>query len=305
MLMRQVILCFLAVSGVIVAWREAPREMARWHQARAEVFALRQDNSQAIVQLDKAMESDNSNPQISHVRARYKLAMKDLNGGLEDINRTIELAGEGYSVSLLIERSEVLQRLERHDEAIEDWNLIVEKSQKFMESDHDEVFAAVLTGLIHPLDSALNARAYIRARGNRQLQEGLDDIHEAIRLLESETYRKLHHRLGHNFRQARANYYDTRGYLLYLLDQPVLALQDLSLAIQWTNSSFGYAIARIQTHPLDGGSLAREWDNFVEGLAVIYFHRALVHDRLGNKLEADADLHSAAELGYSPEEGVW
>jgi len=303
--MRRVILCFIAVSGVIVAWQEAPREMARWHQARAEVFVARQDIASAIGQLDKALKSDNSNPHISQVRARYKLAMKDLNGGLDDINRTIELAGESHRVSLLIERSEVLQRLERHDEAIEDWNSIVEKSRNLMESDTDEMFTAVVTGLTHPLDMALNARAYIRARGNRQLQEGLDDIHEAIRLLESETYRKLHHRLGYNFRQTRANYYDTRGYLLYLLDQPALALQDLSLAIQWMNSSFGYAMARIQTHPLDGGSVAREWNSFVEGLAVIYFHRALVHDRLGNKLEVDADLHSAAELGYNPEDGVW
>ena len=60
--MRRIILCFLAVSGVIVAWQEAPREMARWHQANAEVFFARQEISSAIGQLDKALKSDNSNP---------------------------------------------------------------------------------------------------------------------------------------------------------------------------------------------------------------------------------------------------
>ena len=42
-----------------------------------------------------------------------------------------------------------------------------------------------------------------------------------------------------------------------------------------------------------------------ESMAVIYHHRGLVFEKLGNQRQADEDFERAEKFGYDPENGVF
>ena len=107
---------------------------------------------------------------------------------------------------------------------------------------------------------AYNNRAYNLALAGKQLERALEDVETALEL--------------HGPDEA---FLDTRGYLLYLLDRPDEALADLDSAIELRHR-----------HRLGSGNGAGE----------IYYHRALIHQKLGNRNLSDADFRRAKQLGY-------
>ena len=107
---------------------------------------------------------------------------------------------------------------------------------------------------------AYNNRAYNLALAGKQLERALEDVDKALEL--------------HGPDEA---FLDTRGYLLYLLDRPLEALADLDSAIEL-----------LRRHRLRSG----------DGAGEIYYHRALVHQKLGNRDLSDADFRRAKQLGY-------
>jgi tetratricopeptide (TPR) repeat protein len=108
---------------------------------------------------------------------------------------------------------------------------------------------------------ALNNRAYNLALVGRQLDEALRDVERALKL--------------HGPDEA---FLDTRGYVLYLLGRPQEALADLDAAIELMHKR---------------GTLHASG-----GAGEIYYHRALIHQKLGNREQADDDFRRAREFGY-------
>jgi tetratricopeptide (TPR) repeat protein len=71
---------------------------------------------------------------------------------------------------------------------------------------------------------------------------------------------------------------DTRGYLYYLLGRPKEALADLDAAIE------------LADEPTDARERA--------AMGEIYYHRALIHEALGNGPEAEQDHRMSEQLGF-------
>lgn len=114
--------------------------------------------------------------------------------------------------------------------------------------------------------TALNNRAYNLALAGKELEQSLADVEKALKLA------------GPN-----EAFLDTRGYLLYLLDRPEEALKDLDAALD-----------EVQSRPRRRG----------DGAGEIYYHRGLVHRRLGNSDSAEQDFRRAKELGFQPPQPV-
>jgi tetratricopeptide (TPR) repeat protein len=126
----------------------------------------------------------------------------------------------------------------------------------------------------------LNQRAYIRALANaekqdkQELEAGLQDVERALSLSPD-----------------KAAFIDTKGYLLHLLGQYADALREMKRAIELTE-----AVQRM--YHAEGAQQLRE------NLAVMYYHRGLIHEALGQKDEAIDDFQRAEENGYNPDAGV-
>jgi tetratricopeptide (TPR) repeat protein len=128
------------------------------------------------------------------------------------------------------------------------------------------------------LPTFLNQRAYIRALANmskEELEAGLQDIERAMLMTRN-----------------NPAFIDTRGYLRHLLGQNDLALADMKQAIALTETMLR------QTYRFD------EAEQLKKDLAVMHYHRALIHDALGNTSDAASDHLQAEEFGYNPAEGV-
>jgi tetratricopeptide (TPR) repeat protein len=127
-------------------------------------------------------------------RAEWRTADGDYAAALDDYNRADKL--EPQDPNTLMLRSEVLQHLKRHSEAVADWKTINS-----------------LAG-IRP-DFALNGLAYARAVGNIELDEGLKDVNKALAA-----------------DPKSESILDTRGFLLYRLGKHEEALADLNAAVK-------------------------------------------------------------------------
>ena len=109
-------------------------------------------------------------------RASLKLKLKDLDGALEDSNRAVLLASEG-STYAYYQRLWCNQRRGDHAAALED-------VEKLVQMVSDGAPPQLLpTGQVFGMDydNALNLRAYSRALGELEIEQGLADIQEAFR----------------------------------------------------------------------------------------------------------------------------
>jgi tetratricopeptide (TPR) repeat protein len=123
-----------------------------------------------------------------------------------------------------------------------------------------------------------------------ELQEGLTDIETALK---SEGNRD------------NAEFLDTRGYLLYLLDRNEEALKDLDRALKLSEQARNAFIFQQNPFGRRGPIRSRaEQEENDHSLAVMYHHRGLIHEKLGHKEQAEEDLQHGKDLGYAPEKGV-
>jgi tetratricopeptide (TPR) repeat protein len=163
----------------------------------------------------------------------------------------------------------VYQRLARHPEAIRDATQALTLSRG---GDPDP----------------WNERAYVRAIAGLELEEGLDDVQQAIDL----------------YGAPNAAYLDTRGYLYHLLGRQEEALTDLNEAIALAEREDPWGAAH-ERRPREGRGGERDRRRHDENLSVLYHHRGLVLAALGRDEEAQADLTRAESLGYNPAGGVY
>ncbi len=206
-----------------------------------------------------------------HAAALEVYLVGDSEAAIRYINRSIEWSPDkldGY-----VTRSEIYQRLGRHKEAIRDQDRIV------------EIYRAS-TNL--PLDNALNNRAYYRALGEIELDEGLEDVQQAIQIVGDE----------------RASFLDTRGYLHYLLGNLDSAEIDLVRATELAEQDYDFAIRKIDqiSHVGLREKQRTQYDHY---LAVIYHHLGLLYQKQNRHEQADHYLGRGDALGYDPEQGIW
>ncbi len=259
---------------IISAGRET---LARWLSSRAETKLLEGDKRGALADLNQAISWDPEAWRPYHLRANIRQEQNELDASLADFTKAIDLldsqdkAGrrrwrgidrlENLAI-LHVQRSWVHVRLSQGRDAIDD--------------------ATDAVNLLR-CPTTLNARAYARAVLNMELKEGLDDIDQALA----------------NPTLNDADYRDTRGYLLHLLDRNDKALVELDRAIKATERKRDEAVFR---QNLFGRQDQRDLD---QGLAVMYHHRGQVHQKLEHKEQAEADLQLANQLGYNQANGVF
>jgi tetratricopeptide (TPR) repeat protein len=167
-------------------------------------------------------------------------------------------------------RAWVAERLGQHRQAIADSNTALNLGG-------DESERALL----------LNQRAYIRALANTELTQALDDADRSLQI-----------------RTDEPEVIDTRAYVLYRLGKYDWALKEITDAINlstrgtgsvpWQRGAGGPQVW-IQE---DDGFSARDYRIYRESLAMMYHHRAEIHNKLGQQAESDEDTRRAETFGY-------
>ena len=204
------------------------------------------------------------------------------------IRRTEQaLAWDPSNTDLYWLRVRVNQRLRRHRQAIKDWDVLVQMARAGFEIEEIPT-QKNRDGYAH----CLNGRAYERALGQIEIDQGIADIELAFDILGREDdYAML----------------DTRGYLRFLANDLVAARADLELAVELAEMDFERLSVLRQSETARAAqhnSIARLM-LVRETFPVLYHHRGHLYEKLGRSREAKADLDHAKELGYNPDKGVW
>ena len=265
---RLVITVLLLVILGPVAWRWWPKEVARWYSAVATEKQLDGDARAAQQALTAALRWDPQSPATFRQRGDLFTDQGHYEQALEDYHRAIELDPDD-PISL-IKRSVALQYLGKHAEAIQDWQQL----ESMWKDQGQEGFAMALNGL-----------AYARALGNMELDQALQEVNQALQF-------------GGRNPESRAAMLDTRGYIQLLRGEYQAARQDLDRAIQ----SMEMVLAKesgVKNYPDP-----REYEQYLKqlkhGVAVMYYHRALMFEQLGERELAARDLQRVHQLGHEP-----
>jgi tetratricopeptide (TPR) repeat protein len=254
--------------------------VSRWFTTRAERKSLAGDLPGALQELSRAIYWNPDDLELRYLRALWRTDMNDLSGSLADWNDLISQYKDPEHLppqrnAWLFDQADVYSgrawvfvRLGRGREAIDDATQAVK---------------------LRPTPRYYNSRAYIRAIAKTELFEGLADVDRAIV------------EVGQDSREY-ATFLDTRGYLLHLLDRNDDALKDLNQAIEITDQQKRRLLQ--QQFRFDMRRLQYELKQMDGDLAVMYHHRGLVQEKLGNPQDARDDLLRGAQLGYDPAKGV-
>ncbi len=248
---------------------KGPRNaLAAGFAQRAERAWDRDDIASALRNFNTALWLDPDQPEWYLHRGRVRLELGELADSLQDFNRFLKSAptkADGY-----LARSMVWQRLGQHGKAIDD----LTKAIGYLPPDE-------------PL--GWNNRAYARAIAGVDLQQALEDVQKAIKLADRDT----------------AAYFDTRGYIYYLLGDYRSALTDMDHAVWLAQNRANQMTALLAAHNIHPAVVRRVRRLLDEELAVIYTHRGMVREKLGMVAEAQADIDLGRELGYNPDRGVF
>ena len=282
------------VVGLSLAAFYSLRDLPKWvmvqrHTAAAEKAIQNGDWDAAIAEMDKAVARDPSAltyAQRSHVyhqkasserrsdnvseHGKYR---KTAELALADINQSIELKAspQWYSQRAIIHES-----LDRFRDAAEDWTSFLQ----MLNSTNDSIFLA----------DGLNARAYMRALGEFEIAEGIEDAEKALRILPSVP-------------SKRFNTEDTHAYLLHLNGESEKAIKIFERCLKTAEENL-----RIQQELAEsvknGEKPPQQLRIAQDAVAVILHHRGLAYQSVGQKTAAEFDFKKAIELGYDPEKGI-
>jgi tetratricopeptide (TPR) repeat protein len=255
----------------LFAW--IPGEVARWHQAAAIDRRLDGDLDGALRSLNRAMEQFPDRPNLLRTRAEWLRVTGDYQQALADCERALELAPEDFRAILL--HSQILQHLERFDEAVQDGLKLLALSEERNSIDRGEI---------------LNMVAYSRALADSDLDLALDEIEKSMLLIEP-------------LEGPQAAMIDTRGFIHYLRDDFVKAREDLDRAVELIEAHYSGLASQLKGEHvgvLDPRRDRHRLDRLGESVAVIRYHRSLALDALGQKEGAATDRERVKELGHEP-----
>lgn len=250
---RGLILIVVALVLGPVIYREYPREMARWRVAAALNARSADENEKARKLLDEAFAWDPENRQARLQQARWQVQDEQLDEALATYDQLVEESPA--DTALMAERADAYLRAGKPETGIEVWKELEKQVAHASTAER----ALVLNGL-----------AYFRAVGNIELDEALEDIELAIKLI-GEDAAKL----------------DTRGYVHYRRGDYQAALADLDPAVKDVEQKFTQGALDAHT------------------VAVIHYHRGLVHQALEDKVAAEADFDRVRSLGFEPNDRLY
>jgi tetratricopeptide (TPR) repeat protein len=297
------------VLGLWLGYQEGPREIARWYLAAAmehrelAAYHRRHDRSAdaerharaAEAALRKALAWDPASADAYVVRAGWHRQKNELEQALADYDRALALGGNDLAIR---ERRSVLyMQMKRYREAVEDQLAIYEhvRSQWWLKS---------------AVPEQQNSLAYFRAVGKQDLHQALKEINEVLAGREKTPLKKL----TLQQRSELMRWLDTRGYILYLLDRPKEAINDMDQAARLARSELAemaHPVARQRR--LHGTMELRDMQEFEAmeasmyyNYGVIFYHRSLVLEKLKHKKDAAEDRELARSLlGREPDESVF
>jgi tetratricopeptide (TPR) repeat protein len=138
---------------------------------------------------------------------------------------------------------------------------------------------------------ALNGYAYARGLANRDIDEALVDIDEALR------------RAGEDYHMI-----DTRGYLYYRRGDYDLALRDLDRAVEGAHEDYQKWVAATREGGFglpDPREQQLQSRKMAQVLAVVVYHRGLCHQARGAEELAEKDFQRVRELGFEPGDALF
>jgi tetratricopeptide (TPR) repeat protein len=246
-----------------------PAEIARWYVAAAIEKRLEGDTAGALADLQAALSWAPDNATVFTQRGDWNLQDGRYLESLEDYNRALQHEpGDAWA---LVQRSQALQHLQRHKEAIADWKKLVQLHE-YATSGRRAMY--------------LNGLAYAQALGNTELDSALENIEQAL-----------------NLRGQNAAMLDTRGFIHYLRGEYTPAGSDLEVAVQEVEDE----LREFEQSSLyvDRREYERQLEEVRKSVAVIRYHRALLNDQLNKAEAAAADRQRVRELGFEPNEGLF
>jgi tetratricopeptide (TPR) repeat protein len=280
----RVALVALAVGAAIMAvlraelGEPAGKAIAQWLASHGARKYDADDLDGAARDLDRALAWSDKSPVIFELRGQVRLEKGDLLGSLADFNKTIDLAP--HSTEPYVARAMVLQRLERHEDAIRDLSQAIRL--------HRNSDVPLLRYAPYTRSELLNSRAYTRAIAGLELDAALADIDRAITME------------GEN-----AHYLDTRGYIYFLLEDYHRANEDLEKALKIAEDNEPLPGLIIAGDTPRQRRLARVKRQYDQALAVIHHHSGQIYEKLGDVAKAEAHLRQGDRLGYNPAAGVY
>lgn len=260
----------IGTAVILAAVWILPWEVQQWRIASAEERRLNGDLHGAIEQLEQYISRDPRNIELRRRRAQWFMEAKDYRTALAEIDQILEWHPTDVASWML--RAQVHHHLGDHSHAVADWKKILS-------------FDSVSTSRLRA--TALNGLAYARALANLEIDEGLADIGEALSLA------------GENSAML-----DTQGFLYFRKGDLERALQDLNNAVEYKEAEYEASL-KGRYLSADRRLKALEDKEQAQSVAVIRYHRSLVHDARNEKELAEADRRRVRELGSEPNEKLF
>jgi len=214
----------------------------------------------------------------------------------------------GEEATLHVQRSAILKKMKRFPEALKE----IELAQKLSPSEGLELMRISLLLHLKRFDDAAQA---------------CDRLEAGTSLLSKQTDAMFNNNLAYNRAVAGRNLevaevqaeravilsggsptiLDTRGYIYYLRQKHSEALRDLNRAVEAVETEIASFERRVQEGAEMFSELAvqRQRNENRETLAVILYHRSLIHDALKNPSEAEKDRARVRELGFEPNDQLF
>lgn len=242
--------------------------VGRYYAEKARRLHFRNDFPGALVEADRAVQWNPTDPELLLIRSELRGLNKDYRGCLADAEESVRLLPDDKDPDNADQR-DYADRLCRQ--------------MYHMLHEHRKAAAAATATLARGVGeraALLNDRAYARAVGDFELDEALADIDEAIKLTEKENY----------------SFIDTRAYILFRRKQYDEALKEMDRAIPLAERDYAAASARASL---------RRLQSIQESLAVMYHHRGEIYEKQAKPGEAKRDFEAAERFGFDPEAGVY
>jgi tetratricopeptide (TPR) repeat protein len=310
---KRIVLAVL-VLGVIVPIVFGPKivqtvreGLASGYQNRAQQKLAGRDYQGAISDLNQAIAWNPEGWMHYETRSLARARANDLAGSLDDLTKTIDVFNDAWNNGNHRRR----RGIERSAQLASFYS---QRSWINVRLGNRNAAIDDATQAIDWRDSpeSFNTRAYARAVLKVDLEEGLKDVDTAIKSADSRR-RDLFNQfpMGRDpaivnviLDQQSANYLDTRGYLLMQLDRNDEALKDLNQAISLVEKSHQTLAQRPDLFGRGEFDDLAE-DRTDESLAVMYHHRGEIYQKMDNDEQADKDIKRAELLGYNRESGVF
>lgn len=280
---------------VFVLLQQIPSEIARWYRAAAIEQWTQGHKEQARETLNDSLRWQPGSLYVPRVLAVWEKEEKNYVKALEYLDTCLESIPK--DTSLLMERAELLQLLDRPAEAIAIFKAINAQS--------------IASGL-PAREIALNALAYSQAVGNLELPEALTNINSALEILETFPATEKDQTAAAT---SKLMCLDTRGFILYRLGKFDEALKDMDAAVAGLNADPISSTLIASSKDADESKDAKaprlkapktpDVATVKKGIAVIFYHRALVLKELHQEDKANDDLKIVKRLYGEPDKTLF